>query len=40
MDVGNVNDLKEMIDIRDERMVCVTLSREDALNIIDDVCLN
>ncbi len=29
-----------MIDIRDGQMVCVTLSGEDALHIIDDVCLN
>ncbi len=40
MDVNNVNVLKEMIDIRDGHMVCVTLSREDTLHIIDDVCLN
>ncbi len=40
IDVSNMNVLKEMIDIRDGRMVCVTLSREDALHIIDDVCLN
>ncbi len=40
MDVNNVNVLKEMIDIRDGRPVCVTLLREDALHIIDDVCLN
>ncbi len=38
--MSNVNVLKEMIDIRDGRMVCVTLSREDVLHIIDDVCLN
>ncbi len=40
MYVSNVNILKEMIDIRDGRMVCVTLLREDALHIIDDVYLN
>ncbi len=32
MDVSNVNVLKEMIDII--RMVCVTLSREDALPLL------
>ncbi len=40
IDVSNVNVLKEMIDIRDGRMVCVTLTRENALHIIDDVILN
>ncbi len=39
MEVSNVNVLKEMTDIRDGRSECVTLSREDALYIIDDVCL-
>ncbi len=38
--MSNVNVLKEMINIRDGRMVCVALSREDNLHIIDDVCLN
>ncbi len=28
------------VDIREGHMVCVTLWREDALHIIDDVCLN
>ncbi len=40
IDVSNVDVLKDMIDIRDGRMVCVTLSREDASHSIDDVCLN
>ncbi len=40
IDVSNVNVIKEMIDIRDGQTVCETLSREDALHIIDDVCLN
>ncbi len=40
MEVSNVNVLKEMIYIRDGRMVCVTLPREDVLHTIDDVCLN
>ncbi len=40
MDVNNVNILQEMIDIRDGRPVCVILSTEDALHIIDHVCLN
>ncbi len=40
IDVSNVNVLKDMIDIRDGGMVCVTLSREDTLHIIDGVCLN
>ncbi len=40
INVSNMNVLKEMIDIRDGRPVCVTWSREDALHIIEDVCLN
>ncbi len=40
MDVSNGNDLQEMIDIRDGRMVYLTLSRKDALHIIHDICLN
>ncbi len=38
IDVRNVNVLKEMIDIRDGRIVCVILSGEYSLHIIDDVC--
>ncbi len=40
IDVSNVNVLKEIIDIRDGGMICVTLSRENTLHIIDDICLN
>ncbi len=40
MELSNMNALKEMIDIRDGRMVSLTLSREVVLHIIDDVCLN
>ncbi len=35
-----MNVLKEMIDIRYDRIVCVTLSREDFFYIINDICLN
>ncbi len=38
--MSNVNVLKEIMDIRDGRMVCGTLSREGTFHIIDDVCLN
>ncbi len=40
MEVSHVNVLKDMIDITEGRMLCLTLSREDVLHIIDDVCLN
>ncbi len=37
MDMSNVNVLKVIIDIRDGCLVCLTLSREDVLHIIDNV---
>ncbi len=43
MEMSNVNVLKEMIgihDIRDWRMICLILSRENVLYITDDVFLN
>ncbi len=33
MEMGDVNVLKEIIDIRDGRMVCVTLSIDDILSM-------
>ncbi len=40
MEMSSVNILKEMTDIRDGRMVCLTLSSDDVLHIIDDIYLN